>query len=73
MSGAWPCELWTPECHRSLKAISVLHGNDQYLDGAHGRRQVAVSNHIDGPASVEWLDFAALFTRPEGGKTTCAE
>ena len=44
----------------------MLHGNDQYLYGAHGRRQVAVSNHIDGPAGVEWLDFAALFTRPRG-------
>jgi hypothetical protein len=66
MSGVWPCQLWTVVYHRSSKAISVLHGNDQYMGGAHGQRQVAISNYIDGPAGVEWLDFAALFTRPRG-------
>jgi hypothetical protein len=66
MSGSWPCELWTVVYHRSSKAISVLHGNDQYMGGAHGRRQVSHSNYIDGPAGVEWLDFAALFSRPRG-------
>lgn len=66
MTGSWPCELWTVVYHRSSKAISVLHGNDQYMGGAHGRRQVSHSNYIDGPTGVEWLDFAALFTRPRG-------
>ena len=66
MSGSWPCELWMVVYHRGSKAISVLHGKDQYLGGAHGQRQVSHSNYIDGPAGVERLDFAALFTRPKG-------
>ena len=66
MSGSWPCELWMVVYHRGSKAISVLHGKDQYLGGAHGQRQVSHSNYIDGPAGVERLDFAALFTRPRG-------
>jgi len=63
-SATWPCELWQVVYHHSPRAISVLHGQDQYTGGAHGRRHVSTSNVIDGPAGVESLDFGALFTPP---------
>jgi len=64
MSGEWPCELWQVVYHHSPRAVSVLHGQYQYLGGAHGRRHVSPATVIGGPSGVEWLDFGALFTRP---------
>lgn len=64
MSGTWPCELWQVVYHRSPKAVSVLHGQYQYLGGAHGQRRVSHSNFIDGADGIERLDFASLFAHP---------
>ena len=66
MSVIWQCELWQVVYHRSPNAVSVLHGQYQYLGDAHGRRHVAHSNFIQGPTGIESLDFAALFVNPMG-------
>lgn len=64
--GVWPCERWKVIYHRSAKAVSVLHVCYKNVGGVHGNTHVSHSNYIDGPAGVEWLDFAALFQHPFG-------
>ena len=61
-----PCERWKVIYHRSAKAVSVLHVCYRNVGGVHGNTHIAHSNFIDGPAGVEWLDFAALFQHPFG-------
>jgi len=64
--GVWPCKHWQVVYHRSAKAVSVLHVCHRNVGGVHGNTHVSHSNFIDGPAGLEWLDFAALFQHPFG-------
>ncbi|MEY4325355.1 MAG: hypothetical protein RIS24_1526 [Verrucomicrobiota bacterium] len=66
LSGIWPCERWKVIYHRSESAISVLHVCYRNVGGVHGNTHISHSNFIDGPAGVEWLDFATLFQHPFG-------